>query len=69
MRKSDLTRKHFIALADALRESKPNRHSTDAIFQWQNDVDTIAVVCHKFSDLFNEEKWREYLDAPKSEAA
>ena len=76
MRKSDFTRKHFVALADALRESEPSE-KVDAIdymerhLQWQNDVDSIAVVCHKFSDLFDESWWRDYLEngTPKKEAA
>jgi hypothetical protein len=55
-----MSKKDFIALADALNESRP---MFDAVRtkQWAQDVGTIRQVCAKANPQFNSERWLGYI--------
>jgi hypothetical protein len=41
-----MSKKHFVALADALRAEKPAAHwDPNKMVQWQLDVKAVADVC------------------------
>ncbi len=58
-----MTKKHFIALADALRTERPqpnwcqNKHT-----QWTLDVKAIADVLARSSPRFNRQRWLDYVN-------
>jgi hypothetical protein len=62
-----MTKKDFVALARALRGSRPAEDdystasdSNDKLEQWQADVAAVAEVCAKANPSFKRDKW---LDA------
>jgi hypothetical protein len=61
-----MTRKHFIALADALRSARPlkpinpNVLTDMAESQWDVDCRKIADVCRQFNPYFQREKFLAY---------
>jgi hypothetical protein len=61
-----MTKQHFIALADALRETRPIQtddsllHQTEE-WQWNQDVQAIASVCARANSRFNRERWLGYI--------
>lgn len=61
-----MSKKHFIALADALRQSRPKvvRTATDAMMkhQWERDREAVAGVCVRFNGDFNGQRWYDYID-------
>jgi hypothetical protein len=57
-----MTKQHCIALADALRETRPAEHwDANKRLQWQMDVDAIASVCARANSRFNRERWLGYI--------
>jgi hypothetical protein len=57
-----MTKKHFIALADALRATQPPIHPSKVWMQWAKDRNAIADVCQKFNGNFKSERWFDYID-------
>lgn len=56
-----MTKKHFIALADALRAEKPGDNwDPNKRVQWDLDVKAIANVCAAQNPNFNRERWLGY---------
>ena len=53
-----MTRRHFEALAGALRSSKPAGNGT-LYHQWVKDVNTISRVCEDYNPRFNKKKFDE----------
>lgn len=59
-----MSKKHFTALADALRGTKPTRGmSTGCIDQWEADVDAVARVCTRFNPAFDRTRWYGYINS------
>ena len=58
----DVSKKDFIALADALRESRPLFGQKDnRLKQWQQDVETVAQACQSSNPRFMRERWLGYI--------
>ena len=58
-----MTKRHFIALADALRASQPEGYcEAQVIEQWEQDRDAIAQVCASANPRFNRQRWLDYID-------
>lgn len=51
-----MTKKHFIALADALRQYRKNGTLPDVI------VNVLGSFCQEVNPRFKMERWIEYLD-------
>lgn len=68
-----MSKKHFIALADALRESRPSHtHDVDELghgpqtpqyTQWLRDCERIAAVCAASNPAFKRQIWLDYVSA------
>ena len=59
-----MTKKHFIALADVLRATKPTGKTVDALaarIQWDSDVRAIAYLCQSQNSNFKLERWMDYI--------
>jgi len=58
-----VSKKHFIALADALRAQRPAYHwDANKRVQWDLDVKAIADVCAASNPAFNRSRWRDYVN-------
>ena len=58
-----MSKKHFIALADALRAEKPGSNwDPNKMVQWELDVKAIADVCQRSNPRFNRERWMDYIN-------
>lgn len=62
-----MSKKHFIALADALRRSKPElslgcADSISRLAQWNADVTAIADECKRENYAFNRQRWLGYIN-------
>ena len=58
-----MSKKHFIALADALKAEKPAEHwDPNKMVQWELDVKAIARVCKAANPLFNQDLWMDYIN-------
>lgn len=63
-----MTKKHFIALADAIREAKPKEsryYSTaeylSALQAWEDTRDMVAQFCQRQNGQFNRGRWLSYI--------
>ena len=62
-----MTKKHFIALADAVRNTEPinlkqkDARATNEHRQWERDRDMLADFCASQSPRFNRERWLAYV--------
>jgi hypothetical protein len=53
-----MSRKHFVALANAPKAEKPGANwSANKHCQWQLDVNAIANVCARFNSNFKRERF------------
>ncbi len=57
-----MNKKHFIALADALRATNPGTEQTISSNQWYRDVCAIAAVCKQANGAFKTERWLAYIN-------
>lgn len=55
-----MTKKDFIALADAFRASKPLA-GDDPGYQWEYDLKAVANVLAASNPRFNRERWLGYV--------
>lgn len=60
-----MTKKHFIALADAMRRARPDEGSSEyaiiAMKQWEQDVRHVANFCQGQSPNFKWDRWMDYI--------
>lgn len=56
-----MSKKHFIELADCLRDLKPQRPSDGAMLQWKDMIDGLADFCAAQNPRFNRERWLGYI--------
>lgn len=57
-----MSKKDFIALADALRAEKPGKNwDANKMVQWELDVQAVAKVCKASNSAFKEERWLGYI--------
>jgi hypothetical protein len=52
-----MTRKHFEALAQALKSERPSVGWTNKYIQWAQDVKAIADVCADFNGAFDHDRF------------
>lgn len=62
-----MSKRHFIALADVLRELKPKDDlETNGIWQrteqWRATIDKIADFCSRESPRFKKSRWLNYIN-------
>ncbi len=58
-----MSKKHFIELADCLRQQKPEAHwDANKMAQWQLDVNAIAEFCRRQNPRFNRQRWMDYIN-------
>ncbi|MGA7239439.1 MAG: hypothetical protein WBY44_27405 [Bryobacteraceae bacterium] len=56
-----MTRQHFKAIADSLRDQRPADHwDSNKRAQWDLDVNAMADVCRRFNTQFKRER---FIDA------
>ena len=57
-----MSKKDFIALADALRSEKPGANwNPNKMVQWELDIKAVADVCQKSNPRFNRDRWLAYI--------
>lgn len=58
-----MSKRHFIALADALRAEKPGTNwNSNKMVQWELDVKAIADVCQRFNSNFKRQRFLDYVN-------
>ena len=61
-----MSKKHFIALADALRGTRPSQRDIEMLTgeyqQWKRDRDAIAQICILSNAYFKLDRWLDYID-------
>ena len=57
-----MSKKYFIALADALRAEKPADNWLNKKVQWDMDVRAICRVLAASNPRFNELRWMQYVN-------
>jgi hypothetical protein len=55
-----MSKKHFIALADVIRETEPDS-SSPKFEQWLSIRDALADFCKSQNANFNRERWLAYI--------
>jgi hypothetical protein len=62
-----MSKKHFIALADALRATRPSQQDIEMLTgeytQWKRDVQTIANVCSNHNPQFSRQRFMDWVNA------
>lgn len=58
-----MTKKHFEALAQALKSERPSVSWSNKYIQWCQDVKAVADVCGEFDDAFDFEWFYEACGA------
>ena len=57
-----MSKKHFIALANALRREKPQAGwDPNKMVQWELDVKAIADTCAASNPRFDRKRWLGYI--------
>ncbi len=65
-----MTKKHFIELADVIRQTKPKDPEPDGrissiligeLAQWEHMKDALADFCQEFDPRFNRKRWLDYI--------
>ena len=56
-----MTKKHFIALADVMRDAQPNGSQPNMLIQWRRDCEALADFCQQQNPNFMRERWFAYL--------
>jgi hypothetical protein len=60
--KTTVTKKHFIALADAIREhNELQRGTSNPIVFGAFHINTLATFCQQENANFNRERWKRYI--------
>ncbi len=54
-----MSKKDFIALADAMRTVAPNDNVENV--SWEQVVQTLVHFCYQQNSAFKEDRWRDYL--------
>ena len=54
-----MTKKHFIALADAIRDS--NAAKNDAQYFYDGQISALADFCASQNPRFNRQRWLDYI--------
>ena len=57
-----MTKKDFVAIADALRASQPPTYATEAVSQWSKDLNAVASVLATANPRFNQARWLDYAN-------
>ena len=58
-----MTKKHFIALAKAIKEhNKAVGKNIDYTFFKDNQLQTLADFCHSMNPNFNESRWFDFIN-------
>jgi hypothetical protein len=62
-----MSKKDFIALADALRTEKPGENwDPNKRVQWELDVKAVANVCARANPRFNRKRWLDCVESNPS---
>lgn len=57
-----MSKKDFIALADALKREKPGENwDPNKRVQWELDCKAVADVCRASNSGFDRERWYDYI--------
>lgn len=60
-----MSRKHFIALGDAMRCVRPvedGEYGRTSYRQWMADCRSLAAFCERQNPRFDREKWMQYVN-------
>lgn len=63
-----MSKKHFIALADVMRETKPHQGAEGDMYlharmaQWEQMRDALADWCRHENYAFKRERWIDYIN-------
>jgi len=58
-----MTRKHFQAFAEGLRERRPAEHwDPNKRVQWEHDREVVMIVCARFNPNFKADKFIEWTE-------
>ena len=52
-----MTKKHFTALAEALRFERPSKRSVNKMVQWKLGCKAVADVCKRYNSNFDYDKF------------
>lgn len=52
-----MTKKHFIALANAFRETRPGKMNTARYLQWQSDLFAVVAILRADNPRFDAERF------------